>query len=193
MRLAGEALRAMRPRRASARAVLGAGGAGSAARRDGGRHRGHGVRDGLRPLRAEGIAFDCLRVVSDDLARPLPAELSAILDGERLSAGRLCSACLARRPSPGRATCCGWRGTAATAGRVAGGGLMEMARGPGDRSVTRLEATAVASGRTQRTTEQLRPAAWPRRGPRPPACTSRRSRPGRRPPRRRSRSTRSAG
>jgi hypothetical protein len=47
-----------------------------------------------------GIAFDCLRVVSDDPRWPLPDELSVILDGERLRFGRLLS-CLARRPSLG--------------------------------------------------------------------------------------------
>ena len=47
-----------------------------------------------------GIAFDCLRVVSDDPIRPLPDELSVILVGERVRFGRLLS-CLARRPSLG--------------------------------------------------------------------------------------------
>ena len=52
----------------------------------------------MRACARERIAFDCLRVVSDDPSRPLPAELSVILDGERLVIGRLL-ACLRRRPS----------------------------------------------------------------------------------------------
>ena len=44
-----------------------------------------------------GIAFDCLRVVSDGLGEPLPAELPAIVDGERVRVGPLMIA-LMRRP-----------------------------------------------------------------------------------------------
>ena len=46
----------------------------------------------------EGIAFDCLRVVTDDLSEPLPAELSRIVDGERVRIVPLLAA-LVRRPT----------------------------------------------------------------------------------------------
>ncbi len=46
----------------------------------------------------EGIAFDCLRVVTDDLSEPLPAELSRIVEGERVRLVPLLAA-LVRRPA----------------------------------------------------------------------------------------------
>ena len=46
----------------------------------------------------EGIGFDCLRVVSDDLGAPLPPELPRIVTGERLLLLRLVSA-IVRRPT----------------------------------------------------------------------------------------------
>ena len=46
---------------------------------------------------SEGIAFDCLRVVTDDLSEPLPAELSLFVEGERVRMVPLLAA-LIRRP-----------------------------------------------------------------------------------------------
>ena len=46
----------------------------------------------------EGIAFDCLRIVTDDLSEPLPAELSRVVEGERLRIVPLLAA-LVRRPT----------------------------------------------------------------------------------------------
>ena len=76
----------------------------------------------------EGIAFDCLRVVSDDPSRPLPAELAAILDGERLRFGGLL-ACLVRRPALALDLVRLSRDSR-IAGRLLAKGLMEMAHGP---------------------------------------------------------------
>ena len=82
----------------------------------------------MRGCAREGIPFDCLRVVSDDPGRPLPAELSAILDGERLLVGRLLS-CLTRRPSLALDLLRLARDSR-VAGRVLARGLLAMARGP---------------------------------------------------------------
>jgi hypothetical protein len=81
----------------------------------------------MRGCAREGIPFDCLRVVSDDPSRPLPAELSAILDGERLLVRRLL-ACLTRRPCLARDLLRLARDSQ-LAGRVLARVLLEMVRG----------------------------------------------------------------
>jgi purine-nucleoside phosphorylase len=48
-----------------------------------------------------GVKFHSVRVVSDDLRYPLPAELPSIVEGERLKAIALLG-CLLRRPGLGR-------------------------------------------------------------------------------------------
>ena len=87
----------------------------------------------------EGIAFDCLRVVTDDLGEPLPAELSRFVEGERVRVLPLLAA-LMRRPTLLRDLLRLAR-RSRTAARILASGVLAMASGRLERGPSGLDAS----------------------------------------------------